>query len=475
VNSTLDFNRMEIVLLASSLSNRGEHSYRLIGEVGRALRARDLSYRVFAAKSLEPEIAEETAVFPHFTRGLYDSDSVYNNLGPILTDPSFDRLYQIWGVAPTLEFLAVQLHGLRQGQWPEDQAKFVPLEHRDWKALNNAYFADLAALPREIWAPDNLVVVTATSQNQLGGLVEFLLKLDPKKMSRTICHLMFPPDWSPSGRPSRLGRKFYDLAFKRATPLIGRKLFFTTENDAMAEIYRADFGVETGILPVPLRAVRRPQPAGRSVRLGFYGYSKRDKGFHLLPETAAICKRDGLNAEFHIQINHSQWEQATIEAERALRSLQNVRLIEGVLGSQDYLTETNKADAVLLPYDPVLFGMRGSGIFTESVAAGCPIIASEGTFAAESIKKGEAQGEMFAPYTAGACAAAIAKLLQHLPSHMERAAAKADAFARGHSGEAYVDVLMSVMTGSAHLQNTVVRKAHFESVQPRLGDRPTEG
>src|SRR5271170_1653337 len=122
---------MEIVFLASSMSTRGEHSYRLIGEVGSVLRTRELPHRVFAARSVEPEVAESLTVVPHFAHSLYDYDCVYNNLGPILTGTSYRWLDRLWGGPPTLEFLAVLLHGLRQGRWPDAQANYVALEHRD--------------------------------------------------------------------------------------------------------------------------------------------------------------------------------------------------------------------------------------------------------------------------------------------------------------------------------------------------------
>jgi glycosyltransferase involved in cell wall biosynthesis len=433
---------MEVILLASSMVNCGDHSYRLIEEIGATLLSRNLPYRVFAAKSVEPEIVESMAVVPHFTHNLYYVHSVYNNLGSILTKTSFRWLDRLWGGARALELLAVLLQHLRPGRWPDEQAKYIPLEYYDWKVLNKSHLANLAALPENVWAPDNLIVVTATSPNQLGGLVEFLLGREPDQIPRTVCQLMFPPNWSPSGHPARLGERLYDVAFKRAAPLIGKKLFFTTENEAMANIYRIAFRIEPKILPVPLRVAKLPREKEEKLRLGFFGYSKSDKGFHLLPETAAVCREKGLDIEFFVQIQHSQWEQATIKAERALRTQSNVHLIEGTLSSEDYIAATNKADVVLLPYDPVLFGLRGSGIFTESVAAGRPIIASDGTFAAESIKKGEAQGEVFAPYTAQACAGAIARLLPRLSECNTRAAARAEAFARSHNGEAYVDVLL---------------------------------
>jgi hypothetical protein len=63
--------------------------------------------------------------------------------------------------------------------------------------------------------------------------------------------------------------------------LIGRALFFTVENEALRTLYRKDFGVQMRILPVPF-GVSGPQKTmeGR-IRLGFFGVSRCDKGFHI--------------------------------------------------------------------------------------------------------------------------------------------------------------------------------------------------
>jgi hypothetical protein len=123
---------------------------------------------------------------------------------------------------------------------------------------------------------------------------------------------------------------------------------------------------------------------------------KCDKGFHLLPRAIEICRAHGLDANFTIQLQHSGWEPATVAAERTLRQIPGVRLVE-MLSHEEYTVETGKIDAMLLPYDPVLFGLRGSGIFTQSVAAGRLVIASAGTFAGASIASGKAEREVFSP------------------------------------------------------------------------------
>ena len=409
---------MDIVLIANGLTSRGEHSYRLIEEVRAALARRVIGCHVYAARSLDPAIVEEKIAIPHFKYSLYDS------IGPRVPD----------SLAGVLE------------RWWKDAKRVLsyPPEFLTWKVLNRSFCHDLEALPPDHRRADQLLVITAICQNQLAGVIDFMRARPLESLPHVVCQLMFLPNWTPWERPAQFGDAYYREAFQRAAPLIGRKLFFTTENESIAKIYRKRYGIEAKILPVPLAVARSDNHAGRTIRLGFFGYSKVSKGFHLLPEAASICQNAGLDVEFHIQVHHSQWERATVSAERKLRNLSNVRLIEGELRSADYIAETNKADVVLLPYDPILFGTRGSGIFTEAVSAGRPIIASDGTFAAESIRIGEAQGEIFAPYSVDELANAIARILPRISTIRARAEAQAATFASRHSGEAYADVLLSL-------------------------------
>jgi glycosyltransferase involved in cell wall biosynthesis len=254
---------------------------------------------------------------------------------------------------------------------------------------------------------------------------------------------MFAPNWTPWGRTGKLGQRLYPKAFALARPMVGKTLFFTTENEAIAGLYRDQYGIETSILPVPFGDTEPAAPCSGRPAVGFFGYSKCEKGFHLLPQAIEICRAHGLDANFTIQLQHSGWEPATVAAERALRQIPGVRLVEGMLSHEEYTVETGKIDAMLLPYDPVLFGLRGSGIFTQSVAAGRPVIASAGTFAGASIASGKAEGEVFSPQDSAALAAAIMRLCGRLADSHARAAKLAKAFARKHSAEAYVDLLLA--------------------------------
>lgn len=409
---------MEIIVLDNGLRSRGEHSYQLLLEVCNALSRRRIPYRVFGAKGMDRAPIIDLGAVPHF-RG-----SLYKGKFPPLREWMF-RLPAIWR-----DFFGTGA---------------IFSEERTWRLLNRAYLAGLGRLPADVWRRENLVLVPAISQNQIEGLIRHLLSLPADSLPKVVCHLMFTPSWTPWGRNGRFGENHYREAFLLAGGLIGKSLFFTTENDALAEVYRREFKIDTAILPVPLQMFRPMRSEATKVRLGFFGYSKTEKGFHLLPEAIEICRARRLPVEFIVQIQHSNWEWETIATERRLRRIAEVTLVEGTMSNADYAEKTNAVDVTLLPYDPERFGPRGSGLFTEAVAAGRPIIAAQGIYAATSIARGEAEGEIFSPYTAVALAAAIERLLPRLAECRSRARQRAERFALRHSGDAYADVLLSFL------------------------------
>jgi glycosyltransferase involved in cell wall biosynthesis len=401
---------MEIVFLDNGLISRGEHSYSLVKTVGAALSRRGLPCRVFAARCMDPAIAAELGAVPHFTRTLYDNE------GPLLEIPAWAR----------------------GGSFPRRIS-----EHRSARLLNASFASDLVALPPDVSTAETLWVVPGLSQNQILGLVRTLLAAQEATRPRVVCQLMFPPDWTPWGRIARHGAAIYRTAFRHGAPLIGKSLYFTAENEPIAALYRESFGIEAEILPVPFGGTRQARPCKGRPTFGYLGYSKSDKGFHLLPQAIALCRSRGIEADFAIQIRHDGWEATTVAAEQALRGIDGICLIEGVLDEEGFVRETDRIDVMLLPYDPVLFGLRGSGLFTQSVAAGRPVVASAGTFAAAEIARGAAEGEVFAPYDAPALAEAIGRMASRLPDAQIRATNLAKDFAQRHSADTYVDVLLA--------------------------------
>jgi len=314
--------------------------------------------------------------------------------------------------------------------------------------LNRSFYKDLARLPDEIWQGDNIVLFTGIMQHQLIGMARFLRERKSFVEAKVVCQLMFDPSWLPWGALARRGTSLYRAAFRLLKPQIGKTVFFTTENEHLERVYKTRFGVKPGLLPIPLCGARECKPPDAPIQVGFFGYSKTEKGFHLLPEAIKQCLAARPDLQFRVQIQHHENEPETIAADQALRQIPTLQVFDGDLSADDFAAATAPLDVMLLPYNQTFFGTRGSGLYIESISAGRLIVAAEGIWAARGIEAGDAVGIVFSPYTSEALAHALLRLCSNFNESRALARAKAAAHARANSIEAYVEALFNITVGS---------------------------
>ena len=165
---------MEVICLDNGLISKGEHSYNLAVKLTGTLSRRNLRSRIFGVQAMDQSIVEELGAVAHFKRSLYES------MGS-------------WYGEKQLRSVAAVFRGGR-ASGPSRS------ERNTWKALNQAFEKDLGALPADVWKFNNLVIVPAISQNQILGLIRYLLREPRERLPRVVCHLMFPPTWTPWGQ-----------------------------------------------------------------------------------------------------------------------------------------------------------------------------------------------------------------------------------------------------------------------------------
>jgi glycosyltransferase involved in cell wall biosynthesis len=412
---------MEVIVLDNGLIGRGSHSYHLAKEVLRSLTERGLAFQLYGTKAVDKQIIAETGAKPHFRWSLYDHAGLIDILN------FFHRLFG---------------SGKSEPKWG---ASFVELKIMQF--LNASFKKELARLPSHVWQRDNIIVIPGISQNQIFALLDHLKSIPEEARPTVVCQLMFPPSWTPWNGISIHGDRLYREAFELARPLMNKSLFFMTDNNVQHDLFLNKFGIETDWLPIPFAVgtpvIKPPIEKGQPITAGFFGYSKMEKGFHLLPETIELCRKQGQNVKFVIQIQHGMWERSTIETEAVLRKMSGIKLLEGVMSSDDYYRAMSEVDFLLLPYDPAVYGSRGSAIYTESVAAGRPVVATTETSIGQNVLHGDAEGEVFETYTSAGLAEAISKLCARFTDCKTRALERASAFAQKHSGDSYVDVLLA--------------------------------
>lgn len=413
----LEMECRRLVILDNGLQRIGDHSFAIARGLTKTLGSAGLPIAIYSLREFEPDMGEELDFTPHFAFSLYD-------------DLPASRLEKYWRRATAM---------VRGGE-PDP----LPSERRTAGRLNRSFKLDLERLPKDIWEQGNIILFPGLIQHQIVGLAEFLRANAAGIEARIVVQLMFEPSWLPWSQPSRLGAPYYAKAFDILGRQIQSTVFFATENKLIADLYRQRFQVPTDILPVPLVGAKSRGGTGDVIRIGYFGYSKIEKGFDLLPDAIDICRKARSDLSFVIQVQHHDHEPPVQVAERALRGMPGVRLLEGALAEDVFATEAASVDVVLLPYHPKLFGLRGSGIFNEAVSAGRLIVASEETWAGRSIDAGAAIGETFAPHTSEALAAAILRLCETMPAKQTLALEKAAAFASANSIEAYVRSIFAI-------------------------------
>lgn len=316
--------------------------------------------------------------------------------------------------------------------------------YESWLAVNDRLLADLARIATERIAATDILLIPAVTPFHMWALCLWLRDVFlPATRARVFIQFMFSPEWSAWERACAPGPQMYLEAIDLVRAEVGRRVFLNAELIASAREYEAVLDLPVAVLPHPsleASARQRRRTPGIAPTVGVFGYSKQEKGFHLLPAIVAGLRAGETAPRFLIHIDHGGEDPAVVEAEAALRAMAgpDLRLVHGALTAEAYQALLSEADLFLLPYDPARYRGRGSGILTEAVGLGRPVAAPSETGIGDEVATGRAAGVTFARFEAASIAAAVGEALKELTGLEARADVLAAAWAREHSGAAYL-------------------------------------
>lgn len=177
-----------------------------------------------------------------------------------------------------------------------------------------------------------------------------------------------------------------------------------TDTDELTESYTRETGVAFRTLPIPFRhglidaaqaRVKSSPDDDAAVRLLYLGDARTEKGFHLLPALArSLMLRDDTSPGARIiaqsNFNSPAGEPKPRAARNQLMALPGdvVTLHAEALSPDRYYELLCRSDVVLIPYDRACYSRRSSGIFTEALAAGKPVVIPAGTSMANCLPEG---------------------------------------------------------------------------------------
>jgi len=189
----------------------------------------------------------------------------------------------------------------------------------------------------------------------------------------------------------------------------GGHMIVCCETEGMAAAYRQMLGLEVEVVPGPnlVAPGRQRRNAERPFRVLCIGHANEPKGYQWLPQAIRLVRdvEPGIRFLVHGIVDGADYA-ANRKVFDALVRFPNVVVSNDVLSPTEYQNWMEEADVVLLPYDPLVYRTRGSGVFNEATRLGLPVIASLGCgFASEAFAAGRAQA--INPLTAEGIAAAV--------------------------------------------------------------------
>ena len=266
-----------------------------------------------------------------------------------------------------------------------------------------AFAADLRPLVGELRPGDHFLVATATEIDVL-GLARAIAAVRPAAGIGWHLWLHAPllvHDRLPSA-DRRLGRVRRFLAAANGLAAPHRLRLWATTPELAAE-WTAAGGVPVEVLPMPVTPLQPPTPVatlGRPLRVALLGDARPEKGFAIVGTLLDRVAADPFLAplvRFAIQTNpgfdprsRRPDDRAVTEAlARVARHAGSlVEALDGPLALERYRQELARADALLLPYDPVRYRHRCSGVLLEGMAAGKVALVTAGGWMARQLHEG---------------------------------------------------------------------------------------
>lgn len=302
---------------------------------------------------------------------------------------------------------------------------------------------------REAMTPGTLAFAATANHRHFGALGDWMDAINGPAPSLAVL-VRFPLIDPVRGRrlpTAALARQ----GLRRLHKAAQGRLRLVADSEELAAEYREATGLDVAYVPIPhmvpeaileAGAIRR---AGRP-RIGYFGESREEKGFGLMMEAAeALGGESGM--EFVVQ-RYVRNGYETGGAGWAARGSERVRILEGVLDREEYYREFLACDAVVLPYRLDRYAARNSGILTDALAVGIPVLTTRGSWMEKQVDRfGAGHSAEFA------CGKELAGVLRGMVSDLNalrrKAEQRAEAWKRVHSADAFLRGLLACFEGGA--------------------------
>jgi|GEM_PF-5312618 len=211
----------------------------------------------------------------------------------------------------------------------------------------------------------------------------------------------------------------YRLAGLSIPAAVSRRLAFVTTYDCYAAVYTELLRHPVQRVPHPVAAVshRSGRAAGSPVVIGFIGAQQPRKGFGLVPEIARRLLQTSLPIGILVQDSFAGMREPLAALTTLASTEPRLTVQTGPVDRQGWQEILDRCDLLVAAYDQQFFRVNGSGIVTDALANGIPIIVPAETTLAALLHQHGCGTATFPSSTVDAVTRAVAEAVERYDEH----------------------------------------------------------
>jgi glycosyltransferase involved in cell wall biosynthesis len=326
---------------------------------------------------------------------------------------------------------------------------------------------------RSAWrrGPYDLVFFHSVMSAQLAAIALWMRELKPDEMPFIVMGFDLPSGNKLKDQWSH-HTPFYRRAGKLFLPRYSRRCLFFTFDQAITDDYAELLNLPVRTMPTVHAGLRAPRLRKRDrsgkVNVAFLGHQRPEKGYDLIPDIVRRLFDRRLPVRLLVHNSAPGDSETSRELRRMAAANTDISLVEEPGDQLRWQQLLDKADLIVLPYEPNRYRQSGSGIATEAVSEGIPMVVPPGTTMETLAVTYQGCAMTFARWGATEIADAIERALGEFEPLAREAETGALVWRRNNGVELFVDRLLETADHRLHAKRQ--NRSSFDVLARRVLD-----
>lgn len=249
-----------------------------------------------------------------------------------------------------------------------------------YQSMTESIVRALNRIDRRDVGPDAILVLHTVTLHQLGGISQWFATLPSSQRPALCMQFQFPLEFR---IPNETGvrKRAIDLARAAVGELMSTgRTRLAANSKLLADHISRELEQPCALLPFPVRwpDVNLSIVPDPGIVFGFFGALRTDKGASIIATAIPKFVQRYPDTRFLVHAPRSEFDLSAISA---LEAIQQVEMIyTNFARKDDYFKQFARASCILLPYDPIEYAYRTSGILIEALGLNRLIITTQNSW-----------------------------------------------------------------------------------------------